>query len=439
MRRRIDPRREDGVAMTEFALILPVFMLIVVGMLVFGRLLFYWIETNHVANETARWAVVDRNPTGLATLQLSAKTARDEGVRRQRRRVHRLPGQELRDRRARRSRAGPRAGARQLHQVLRLGRDDQGLVDDAPRADRRQRSTRSGRSPIPPRTSGRAREPTAEGGARRHPRAERAADPGLHRDDGDDRRRRAVVHAQAPAAEPRRRRRLRGRHRVREELEGVRPDRRPRAQGEHGARDREQGPPVRRQSRGDRLRARTRSPATLYNANIATQSKLDVVINSTTYTDDNDYNDDNGSTTPVDPELGDPCFVHTAGTDNISPGGGQWTDVRVKENDLPSLFGAIGLPLRRNVARARIEIRPALSQKGFLPLAVPNTIVRRCRSGTSTSAATRRHYRRSDSRPLRRSRTPTSAGYAAQGGGTLWAPASAIPPPPAQPVGDPSR
>ena len=48
--------------MTEFAIIAPVFMLIVVGMLVFGRLLFYWIETNHVANETARWAVVDRNP-----------------------------------------------------------------------------------------------------------------------------------------------------------------------------------------------------------------------------------------------------------------------------------------------------------------------------------------------------------------------------------------
>ena len=48
--------------MTEFAIILPVFMLIVVGMLVFGRLFFYWIETNHVANETARWAVVDRNP-----------------------------------------------------------------------------------------------------------------------------------------------------------------------------------------------------------------------------------------------------------------------------------------------------------------------------------------------------------------------------------------
>jgi len=48
--------------MTEFAIIAPVFLLLVVGMLVFGRLFFYWIEANHLANETARWAVVDNNP-----------------------------------------------------------------------------------------------------------------------------------------------------------------------------------------------------------------------------------------------------------------------------------------------------------------------------------------------------------------------------------------
>ena len=53
--------------MTEFALILPVFMLIVIGLLIFGRVFFYWIETNHLANETARWAVVDRNPAGNET------------------------------------------------------------------------------------------------------------------------------------------------------------------------------------------------------------------------------------------------------------------------------------------------------------------------------------------------------------------------------------
>ena len=65
----IDPRREDGVAMTEFALILPVFMLIVAGILGFGRVFFYWIQANHVANETARWAIVDRNPYAPVTLQ----------------------------------------------------------------------------------------------------------------------------------------------------------------------------------------------------------------------------------------------------------------------------------------------------------------------------------------------------------------------------------
>jgi hypothetical protein len=86
-------------------------------------------------------------------------------------------------------------------------------------------------------------------------------------------------------------------------------------------------------------------PSALYNGSIANQSKLDVVINSTTYTDDTDYNDDNGSTTPLSPAVGDPCFSHTPGNDNISPGGGHWVDVRVKENDLPSLFGTIGLPL----------------------------------------------------------------------------------------------
>ena len=55
-------RDERGVAMTEFALILPIFLVIVVGILAFGRVFFYWIETNQLASEAARWAAVDRNP-----------------------------------------------------------------------------------------------------------------------------------------------------------------------------------------------------------------------------------------------------------------------------------------------------------------------------------------------------------------------------------------
>jgi Flp pilus assembly protein TadG len=70
--KRLNFRREDGVAMTEFALILPIFMVIVAGLLGFGRVFFYWIQANHVANETARWAIVDRNPYAPTTLQQHA-------------------------------------------------------------------------------------------------------------------------------------------------------------------------------------------------------------------------------------------------------------------------------------------------------------------------------------------------------------------------------
>lgn len=73
MRRR-NLKREDGVVMTEFALILPVFVFIIVGLLAFGRILFYWIETNHEASEAARWAVVDRNPYAPQTLQQHVAT-----------------------------------------------------------------------------------------------------------------------------------------------------------------------------------------------------------------------------------------------------------------------------------------------------------------------------------------------------------------------------
>jgi len=70
--KRLNLRRNDGQAMTEFALILPIFMIIVAGMLGFGRVFFYWIQANHVANETARWAIVDRNPYAPTTLQTAA-------------------------------------------------------------------------------------------------------------------------------------------------------------------------------------------------------------------------------------------------------------------------------------------------------------------------------------------------------------------------------
>jgi Flp pilus assembly protein TadG len=154
-------------------------------------------------------------------------------------------------------------------------------------------------------------------------------------------------------------------------------------------------------------------PGTLYNANIATQSKLDVVVNSTTYDDDTDYSDGGGS-----PPLGNPCFVHSG--DAISPGGGHWVDVRVKENDLPSLFGSVGIPLRRNVARARIEIRPALSGNRFLPLAVPNNVISKVQVryyNECTSPPTLIPNSTFDLKPLP---AADQAAFVSAGGGILW-------------------
>jgi Flp pilus assembly protein TadG len=59
---------EDGSAITEFALIAPILFLLLFGMLDFGKAFNYWIDGTHLANEGARFAVVDRNP-GAGSLQ----------------------------------------------------------------------------------------------------------------------------------------------------------------------------------------------------------------------------------------------------------------------------------------------------------------------------------------------------------------------------------
>lgn len=70
--RRIDARGEHGVAMAEFALIVPVFLLLVIGIISFGRVFFVWNDANHLANETARWAAVDQNPYAPVGATLSS-------------------------------------------------------------------------------------------------------------------------------------------------------------------------------------------------------------------------------------------------------------------------------------------------------------------------------------------------------------------------------
>jgi Flp pilus assembly protein TadG len=64
--------RDSGSAMIEFALVLPLLLLLVMGIVDFGRALNYWIYETHLANEAARFAAVGRNPgndSGGLTLQ----------------------------------------------------------------------------------------------------------------------------------------------------------------------------------------------------------------------------------------------------------------------------------------------------------------------------------------------------------------------------------
>src|SRR5919109_4547273 len=62
-------RSEEGVALVEFALILPILVLLLFGMLDFGKAFNYWIDETHLANQGARWAVVNKNPASSGTLQ----------------------------------------------------------------------------------------------------------------------------------------------------------------------------------------------------------------------------------------------------------------------------------------------------------------------------------------------------------------------------------
>jgi Flp pilus assembly protein TadG len=62
-------REERGVALVEFALVAPLLLVILFAMLDFGRTFNYWIDATHLANEGARWAVVNKNPASSGTLQ----------------------------------------------------------------------------------------------------------------------------------------------------------------------------------------------------------------------------------------------------------------------------------------------------------------------------------------------------------------------------------
>ena len=55
-------RREEGAALAELALVIPLVLVLLLGMIDFGKALNYWIDQTHLANEGARFAVVNKNP-----------------------------------------------------------------------------------------------------------------------------------------------------------------------------------------------------------------------------------------------------------------------------------------------------------------------------------------------------------------------------------------
>jgi Flp pilus assembly protein TadG len=75
-------RGQEGQALVEFALIIPLFLMIVVGMIQFGLALNYWLDMQRIANQGARWAAVDRYPirTDLNPPDPAAPTCNAEWV-----------------------------------------------------------------------------------------------------------------------------------------------------------------------------------------------------------------------------------------------------------------------------------------------------------------------------------------------------------------------
>jgi Flp pilus assembly protein TadG len=69
--------REKGAVMVEFALVLPILLLLVFGMVWFGFAINYWIDETHLAREAARYAAVNFNPGPGGTLQASVLSQAD--------------------------------------------------------------------------------------------------------------------------------------------------------------------------------------------------------------------------------------------------------------------------------------------------------------------------------------------------------------------------
>jgi Flp pilus assembly protein TadG len=71
---------ERGQAVTEFAMVLPLFALLVLVCILFGKALYVYIQVTHSANEGARLASVNQPQSGTLCAFLRSEAALPQGV-----------------------------------------------------------------------------------------------------------------------------------------------------------------------------------------------------------------------------------------------------------------------------------------------------------------------------------------------------------------------
>jgi len=64
---------DRGVALVEFALVLPLLLLILFAMVDMGKAISYWNDQTHLANEAARYAAVNHSPVAGQSIETVIK------------------------------------------------------------------------------------------------------------------------------------------------------------------------------------------------------------------------------------------------------------------------------------------------------------------------------------------------------------------------------
>lgn len=70
-------RSQRGAVLVEFALVTPLFLLLLLGVFDFGKAFNYWIDGTHLSHEGVRFAAVGKNPGPGGTLAESIKLRAD--------------------------------------------------------------------------------------------------------------------------------------------------------------------------------------------------------------------------------------------------------------------------------------------------------------------------------------------------------------------------